>query len=224
MRPHCSDTWGIDLRPDYQELGALRKYGVPIVALTGTAAAITIEQIKSPLKLLNPEIIKLPFVRENLIFEVFPKKPGFSAALKQVVELSQGRYITVILAIESECEKRLANNFKVKLPPRLKTTFHCTIPFDFETMACKSRIFKTTLALCLAGFPFQIWYILSKKSLVDLATSRVHGPHAILHGKPFGDILTSLILPINSFSVVKYKYFMTTKRTSPLTTSKTGTT
>ena len=79
---HCIDTWGIDLRPDYQELGALRKYGVPIVALTGTATAITIEQIKSTLKLLNLETIKLPFVRENLIFKVFPKKPGFSAAIK----------------------------------------------------------------------------------------------------------------------------------------------
>ena len=89
---HCIDTWGIDLRPDYQELGALRKYGVPIVALTGTATAITIEQIKSTLKLLNPETIKLPFVRENLIFEVFPKKPGFSAAIKQVVELVSSRF------------------------------------------------------------------------------------------------------------------------------------
>ncbi len=34
----------------------------------------------------------MPFVRENLIFEVFPKKPGFSAALNQVVELVSSRF------------------------------------------------------------------------------------------------------------------------------------
>ena len=50
---HCIDTWGVDLRPEYQELGFLRKYGVPIVALTGTATPSTIEQIKETLGLIT---------------------------------------------------------------------------------------------------------------------------------------------------------------------------
>lgn len=58
---HCIDTWGVDLRPEYQELGSLREYGVPIVALTGTATLLTIEQIKETLGLLNSELITLPF-------------------------------------------------------------------------------------------------------------------------------------------------------------------
>ena len=43
---HCIDTWGVDLCPEYQELGSFHEYGVPIVALTGTATPLTIEQIK----------------------------------------------------------------------------------------------------------------------------------------------------------------------------------
>ena len=89
---HCIDTWGVDLRPEYQELGALKRYGVPIVALTATATSVTVEQIKETLKLSNPELIKLPFVRDNLIFEVLPKKTGFSAASTEVVELIKSRF------------------------------------------------------------------------------------------------------------------------------------
>jgi ATP-dependent DNA helicase RecQ len=89
---HCIDTWGMDLRPQYQELGGLKKYGVPIMALTGTATSITIKQIMETLHLSSPELIKLPFLRENLIFEVLPKKPGFSAAMKQVVEIISTRF------------------------------------------------------------------------------------------------------------------------------------
>ena len=54
---HCIDTWGTDLRPKYQELGQLKKYGVPIVALTGTATSVTIEQMTTTLKLSNPDAI-----------------------------------------------------------------------------------------------------------------------------------------------------------------------
>jgi superfamily II DNA helicase RecQ len=34
---HCIDQWGFNFRPAYSSLGALKDYGVPIVALTGTA-------------------------------------------------------------------------------------------------------------------------------------------------------------------------------------------
>mgnify|MGYP002804405791 FL=1 len=71
---HCIDTWGTHLRPKYQELGELKKYGVPIVALTGTATLVTIEQITTTPKLSNPKLLKLPFTRDNLIFEVLDKK------------------------------------------------------------------------------------------------------------------------------------------------------
>ena len=88
---HCIDTWGTDLRPKYQELGQLKKYGVPIVALTGTATSVTIEQITTTLKLSNPEVLKLPFIRDNLIFEVLDKKSGYAHSL-QVTQLIKERF------------------------------------------------------------------------------------------------------------------------------------
>ena len=42
---HCAEVWGKDLRPDYQKLGELKKFDVPVVALTGTATEETISVI-----------------------------------------------------------------------------------------------------------------------------------------------------------------------------------
>lgn len=73
-------------------LGGLKKYGVSIVALTGTATSVTVELIMETLHLSNPKLIKLPFSSKNLIFEVLPKKSGFSAAMKQAVEIVNTRF------------------------------------------------------------------------------------------------------------------------------------
>ena len=51
---HCIDTWGKEFRPAYQELGVLRQYNVPLVALTGTATTQTLEVIASTLNMQDP--------------------------------------------------------------------------------------------------------------------------------------------------------------------------
>ena len=71
---HCIDTWGKDFRPAYQQLGILKKYNIPVAALTGTATSQTLEVIKSALKLENPCVVKLPCRRENLMYKVVDKK------------------------------------------------------------------------------------------------------------------------------------------------------
>ena len=57
---HCINTWGRDFRPVYHKLGALRKYNVPVAALTGTATEQTLDTIKSTLQMKNPQIVKMP--------------------------------------------------------------------------------------------------------------------------------------------------------------------
>ena len=89
---HCIDTWGVDFRPEYQEFGRLKNYGVPVVALTGTATSVTLNQIQETLRLTDAKYVQLPFRRDNLVFEVVPKKSGVSAALKQVAELITSRF------------------------------------------------------------------------------------------------------------------------------------
>lgn len=71
---HCIDTWGKDFRPAYQQLGILRKYGLPFVALTGTATKQTLSIISAALQMENPEEVRLPCRRNNLCFSVIDKK------------------------------------------------------------------------------------------------------------------------------------------------------
>ena len=60
--------------------------------MTGTATSVTIEQITTTLKLSNPELLKLPFIRDNLIFEVLDKKSGYTHSLQQVTQLIKERF------------------------------------------------------------------------------------------------------------------------------------
>ena len=71
---HCVDTWGKDFRPAYQQLGILRKYGLPFVALTGTATKQTMQTISVALQMENPEVVRLPCRRNNLCFSLVSKQ------------------------------------------------------------------------------------------------------------------------------------------------------
>ena len=48
---HCMDTWSKDFRPSYQQLDILRKYGLPIVSLIGTATKQTLQTISTALQM-----------------------------------------------------------------------------------------------------------------------------------------------------------------------------
>ena len=81
---HCIDTWGSDFRPAYQQLGDLKRFGVPIAALTGTATDHTINTIASGLKMNNAQVVKMPCRRDNLHYNVISKKE--TRAKQQVAE------------------------------------------------------------------------------------------------------------------------------------------
>lgn len=73
---HCVSQWGHDFRPDYKELGQVRRQfpGVPIIALTATATENVIVDIKHNLNMEGCKIFSQSFNRPNLYYEVRRKE------------------------------------------------------------------------------------------------------------------------------------------------------
>lgn len=70
---HCISQWGHDFRPDYLKIAKIRDYApaTPIIALTATATAAVVEDIKYQLALRNCQYFHASFERRNLSYMVF---------------------------------------------------------------------------------------------------------------------------------------------------------
>ena len=89
---HCIDSWEIGFRPSYNRLGELKKLGVNIAAVTGTATPDTVQFLISNLTLTNCKIIKTSFLRENIFIEVLEKG---EKAKQKVAKLISERFPNV---------------------------------------------------------------------------------------------------------------------------------
>lgn len=80
---HCISEWGHDFRPEYRNLNQLRaKFPtIPIIALTATATEKVRADIVKQLALPQPHIFISSFNRQNLSYEVLPKKDSFKTIL-----------------------------------------------------------------------------------------------------------------------------------------------
>ena len=68
---HCISQWGYDFRPDYLQIGELRKVvDAPVIALTATATTQVAQDIMDKLRFREPNLLKAGFERENLNYIV----------------------------------------------------------------------------------------------------------------------------------------------------------
>ncbi len=81
---HCISEWGHDFRPEYRQIAAVRRRfpSAVCVALTATATERVRGDIKKSLHMENPRDFIASFNRENLFFQVVPKKDPLSQTLE----------------------------------------------------------------------------------------------------------------------------------------------
>ncbi|XP_059485307.1 ATP-dependent DNA helicase Q1-like [Neocloeon triangulifer] len=114
---HCCSDWGHDFRPDYTFLGVLRDLfsDVPILGLTATASNKVVTDVQKILNLQGCLVLKAPFNRPNLYYEVRHKTSVLKDWLEEVVELLKGEFkgqSGIIYALSIKDTEELASGLR----------------------------------------------------------------------------------------------------------------
>lgn len=83
---HCISEWGHDFRPEYRRLREIFEAisNVPIIALTATATPKVQQDIQKNLNMVDAKVFKASFNRDNLYYEVRPKKDVEKQIIKYI--------------------------------------------------------------------------------------------------------------------------------------------
>ncbi|MCC5922289.1 MAG: DNA helicase RecQ [Crocinitomicaceae bacterium] len=83
---HCISEWGHDFRPEYRRLREIFEAisNVPIIALTATATPKVQHDIQKNLNMLDAKLFKASFNRDNLYYEVRPKRDVEKEIIKYI--------------------------------------------------------------------------------------------------------------------------------------------
>jgi ATP-dependent DNA helicase RecQ len=83
---HCISEWGHDFRPEYRRLREIfeKISNVPIIALTATATPKVQYDIQKNLNMLDATVFKSSFNRDNLYYEMRPKRDVEKQIIKYI--------------------------------------------------------------------------------------------------------------------------------------------
>ncbi len=89
---HCISEWGHDFRPEYRRIKSIidQLGNIPIIALTATATPKVQLDIQRNLQMEEADLFKSSFNRDNLYYEVRPKK-GIKKQLIKFIRENQGK-------------------------------------------------------------------------------------------------------------------------------------
>lgn len=116
---HCVSQWGHDFRPDYKELGGLRRRfpRVPFIALTATANAAVKTDVKHNLGINGCEEYSHSFNRPNLSYEVRPFAKDMVGVMAKIInEEFRGKSGIIYCLSRNDCEnvaKELVNKHRI---------------------------------------------------------------------------------------------------------------
>lgn len=81
---HCISSWGHDFRPEYIQLGKLKRYfpEIPVIALTATADKLVRKDIFERLNIPHAELFLSSFNRPNIYYQVEPKRNSYAQLLE----------------------------------------------------------------------------------------------------------------------------------------------
>jgi ATP-dependent DNA helicase RecQ len=111
---HCISSWGHDFRPEYSNLGILKKEfsQIPLIALTATADFQTRQDIITKLQFNSPQVFISSFDRPNITYTVEDKNDGFAQLFKFIIAHKGQSGIIYCLSRKSteELAQRLQKN------------------------------------------------------------------------------------------------------------------
>ncbi|MFT5582032.1 MAG: ATP-dependent DNA helicase RecQ [Psychromonas sp.] len=83
---HCISEWGHDFRPEYRRLREIfeKISDVPIIALTATATPKVQYDIQKNLNMLDAKVFKSSFNRDNLYYDIRPKREVQKEIIKYI--------------------------------------------------------------------------------------------------------------------------------------------
>ncbi len=114
---HCISEWGHDFRPEYRRIRKMiEEIGddIPLIALTATATPKVQSDIIKTMKMEDPAMFMDSFNRENLYYEIRPKK-NEDVTLKNMVGFIRSRESRsgIIYTINRKTTEKIANLLQV---------------------------------------------------------------------------------------------------------------
>lgn len=110
---HCISQWGHDFRPEYAQLGNLRKHfkNIPLIALTATADKQTRQDIINRLALTKANLHIASFNRPNIRYTVLEKHKPYEQLLRFLN--TKPKVAGIIYCLSRNRVEELANKLKV---------------------------------------------------------------------------------------------------------------
>ncbi|MBI3141781.1 MAG: DNA helicase RecQ [Bacteroidetes bacterium] len=113
---HCISEWGHDFRPEYRRIRQIvENIGiVPIMGLTASATPKVKDDVIKNLKMKKPMVYQSSFLRDNLYYEIRPKKNKVQT-VKEIIAIikKRGNQSGIVYCLSRKSTEELAESFRV---------------------------------------------------------------------------------------------------------------